>query len=57
MRLEKKKFAEITIKKSYVHGQRLQSDFIKELELKQKIENQIQNLHMNDFLRYLNRDT
>ena len=57
MRLEKKKFTEVTIQKSYVHGQKMPSDFVKELELKQKIENQIQNLQMNDFLRYLNRDT
>ena len=55
--MQKKQFAEVALKKSIVHGQRVPMQGLKELEEYQQKESAIQRMDTNNFLKYLNRSS
>ena len=53
---EKKQFAEVALKTTFLPGQKLQSEKFQQLELQKIKEKEIQEMNCRTFLRYLNRD-
>lgn len=52
---QKRQFAEVALKKSFVLGQRVPSAGLRQLEIQQEREEAIQKMDTGEFLKFLNR--